>query len=78
MFDVSFPFLLQCLKNHFFNHVLFVVTWICTKILQYSKILWPGLSENFSFALCTSKDDWIFWKKLIFLKKDIYIKKPTN
>ena len=46
-----------------------------TKILWSSKILWPGLSENFLFALYISNDDSNFWKKCSFGSEKLVLSK---
>ena len=47
----------------------------CAKLLKSAKILWPGLSENFSFTLYTSNhasnDDLTIWKKYPFWLKNV-------
>ena len=49
----------------------------CTKTLQNSKISWPGLPEDFSFALCISNDDSSLSKKCSFSSARLILsKKP--
>ena len=43
----------------------------CAKLLKSAKILWPGLSENFSFTLYTSNDHSAIWKEYPFWLKNV-------
>ena len=43
----------------------------CAKLLKSAKILWPGLSESFSFTLYTFNDDSTNWKEYPFWLKNV-------
>ena len=57
---------------------MFYLWWI-RLVLKCSKMLWPGLSENFLFALYTSNDDSNVWKKCSFgSKKNLFFQNTTH
>lgn len=68
------PSLLYYIKSF----VLLKATPACTDKLWSSKILWPGLSKSFPFALCISNDDSNFWKMSSFGSKKIVLSKTNN
>ena len=61
----------QSLLYQISSIVLLVVIRACAKLLKSAKILWPGLSENFSFTFYTSNDDSTIWEKYPFLLKNV-------
>ena len=50
----------------------------CVKRLQSSKLLWPRLSKNVLFPLCTSNDNSDFWQKCSLSSKKLVLSKTSN